>query len=515
EVAVVLSGVAELADSLPAMVQADKALGKARRGAERAQARGEDAKDGASVPWSTQLAALTSYVGVAVAGLSLFQAIFGGGESEHDRILKENSEELRRVALELKGFRLTGSTTSRAREAATRLAASTDALTYARPDQRTRIVEEMLAQFGMTLEELNAVAEANGIRLLDDSGHVIVAAFDDLAQALDATVVRITRFGNSLDEQRRMRELGADLRNEDEPEERINSELALFKQFAPDLFAQFGFEGLDAATEEGRRALDAALLALFEAIEAGALTVEQLGDLEGLSDLESIIAALAGEMDGLREEFDSLSTSIPDGRKLFDLDRQRYDARDVDEAPTAQATPAQAPPPAGPVPPPATTPPAAVPPSTAPAPEVTAILPASALDGLRSVVMGLGVSVEQWAELTAGGTLDLTGAINRLTSEFAARSATLSAVAASAVPSAPGADATLRTALTRLEVGVRGDFSGTVRLEDGRVGDAAETVRRGITDATVKPIMRKIGDVLARDGGPAMQDVASAFRRAG
>jgi TP901 family phage tail tape measure protein len=160
---------------------------------------------------------------------------------------------------------------------------------------------------GLTPEQLGRFQDAD--QLLD--------FIDEFTTALDAIPVKITKFGDTLDQQRSLLDLKAKLFGEDSPAAAIQRELDLLGQFAPQLAQQF--QGLDAITAEGRAAIRTALQNLFTQIEQGLLSEEALGKLEGLDQLLSIITNVDTALDSFTDATNAATaalTNIPDGFKL-------------------------------------------------------------------------------------------------------------------------------------------------------------------------------------------------------
>ncbi len=145
----------------------------------------------------------------------------------------------------------------------------------------------------------------------------LLDVLDEITTALDAIPVKLTQFGDTLDQQRAKLDLKARLFGQDSPAAAVQRELDLLAQLAPELGKQF--QGLDAVTADGREAIRTALQHLFTTIEQGLLTEGALGQLEGIDDLLSIISNTETALDSFTDATNAATASlrnVPEGFKL-------------------------------------------------------------------------------------------------------------------------------------------------------------------------------------------------------
>lgn len=201
-------------------------------------------------------------------------------------------------------------------------------------------LRELESMFGISFRELAAIARETGIELFDSAGRLVPAALTQLTQALGYTVERLTRYGNSIEEQTAQQQAYNRLFDvADTPVQQLNDALSLLTKNAPGLAEMFGLNGLDTASQAGRDALLAGLQDIFTLITSGALTPELLG---AFGDKDGLVRALLAAKDGLdafRQSVESVTTDFPRAMDVL-LYEQRYGTGTT--GPTS-ATRAQAP----------------------------------------------------------------------------------------------------------------------------------------------------------------------------
>ena len=248
------------------------------------------------------------------------------GQEARDALLKANNRELEKLRLSLQGFVVSADAMGRAAQAAAKLG------TYNWGEMWINR-EAVLQRFGLTMGQLRQIADQLGIRL-DGSAK----SFEQLAVALDYSLDTLTRFGDSLDQQRRLQTLKADLF--DLPTgaaETIGRELKLLEQMAPDLARKFGLAGLmddGEVSAADRAAIEQGLRNLFSAIEGKILDPKLLGGLTGLEDLLSIITGVEGGLDELGKAAEKAAGALSNVPEIFDYAlRRRMAALDGLQAP--------------------------------------------------------------------------------------------------------------------------------------------------------------------------------------
>lgn len=263
--------------------------------------------------------------GIVGAASSIANALFGQSESEKEiaAALKANAEEIARASLELTGALKSARNIAQAGNAARILAAA--GIPTSKPLENSGVtagsfqfVLKTLRDLGVSLGELNAIAEDNGIQLLDSEGRIIAGAFAQIAERLGITEDALTRWGASLDAQRNKLDLRALVAGIDRsPIQRITEELGLL--VGADSPLKNLFKGLNADTAQGRTQIRAALANILGLIDANKLTIEHLGTLTGIDDLTSIIRNVAtalNEMDQKTRDLTESLTNVPQGFKV-------------------------------------------------------------------------------------------------------------------------------------------------------------------------------------------------------
>lgn len=299
------------------LVGALKQVSDVRR--ERAAAAAREAKTpgtgGAMAGFGGLLSSIGSFVGVIGAGMSLISGVMGLF-SRNNVVLEENNrrlQDLREQMAETEGLQTNLDILGVIR--------SLDYSTNAEFERAVRkdtarahaIFEEAVREAGLTMEQFN--------KIMDEFGIVPEKSFTWLFQfgeALEMATQRATRFGNSLDDQRELRNLRSQVFGTTGPEDSLKSAIALLDQFAPALGS--ALTGIDTSTAEGQAAVREQLKRWVEMIEAGAITTEQLGTLTGVKDFASIILDLTGSLDQLKKSTDEVtraqSVNIPSWYKV-------------------------------------------------------------------------------------------------------------------------------------------------------------------------------------------------------
>jgi hypothetical protein len=109
-----------------------------------------------------------------------------------------------------------------------------------------------------------------------------------------------------------------------DPASTFQSTLALFEKFAPEL--AHNLEGLDATTAAGRAAIEKQLQALVLSLQAGAITLEQYGDLQGAQQLADIIGMLQDSLDSLTNATNAATSSMLNVPEGYKVERARFNA---------------------------------------------------------------------------------------------------------------------------------------------------------------------------------------------
>lgn len=346
-----IAGVIDMADGLGIINSdlrrvASGALALADALKRAAAARAAAAASGESLGLLGSLGGVGGAIGMAGAAIQIVGGIvsmFKGDTEERKRAerevadaLKENSKRLVDVRAALAGDTKGLHALSVAREALT-FDPNRDYTTNT-PGQRTAdptqlnlfTIKRTLKDAGMTFDQFLKIIEETGIKLFDDNGKLIDAAVKQALEYLDAVREVASRLSNSLEDQTLLKELHDRVFGKTSDADAIARELALLKQFAPDLADTF--EGLDSTTKEGREAIQKALQELVKQIEAGTITPDMLGDFESIKDLIDIILGVQSSLDSMGEAVDGVTAALMNVPTGYKVALARFNATAVQQA---------------------------------------------------------------------------------------------------------------------------------------------------------------------------------------
>lgn len=286
--------------------------------------------------------------GGVVAAVGGFVSMFKGESSALQATLRENSERLRelranmglnggvgesRAALQaLQGFRGT---------AVGAAAGSNPLLDAMMRGQQEKMLAQMASSVGLSMDQLAEIVKRTGLKLFDENGHLLAGAVSDVMEALKLSAEAAARLTESFDDQRMLRDLHDRVFGKTSDADALRRSMDLLKQFAPALAG--GFEGLDAATAEGRERIQEALRQLVTMIESNTLTPEQLGKFTDIKQLIDTILGVQGALDALGKTTNAVTQAIvnvPSWYKVASAEWRAADARAAMRrpAPTGGAT---------------------------------------------------------------------------------------------------------------------------------------------------------------------------------
>jgi hypothetical protein len=302
------------ATSIEHTIDAFKALEKARKASQ--------ASGGASS--MAMIGAGLGVVGGAIGILGALSSMFGESAEakEHKQIIRENNDRLRELKFSMDGLLNSASASARISGNANALASDAGAIKGAFDFQGLRKLLQDASDMGEGFEELKAKAKSLGIELFDSKGHVIIGAFQQLADALKLEQQRLMTFSKSFGDQSALQQLHDRVFGKTTDADKFNSTLALLNKFAPALASSI--EGIDASTTDGRRKIEAALQALVEQLMAGSITLQQYGDLEGAKQLAEIIGLLQDSLDGMNNAVNQVTGSLLNVPSWYKIERQRF-----------------------------------------------------------------------------------------------------------------------------------------------------------------------------------------------
>lgn len=187
-----------------------------------------------------------------------------------------------------------------------------------------------LAAAGLSLEDLQRVAESLNIDIVNDQGHLVAGALQQLEDALRASALSVTEFSRTLENQRKLSDVRMDILEIEDPTQLLQEQVRLLMEgLSERAETQFGFTGLDLTSAGGQQALEQAIRDLFASFERGEVDAAMLA---GFSSVEEFLEALRGTdnaLDRLRETTDRVSgalLNVPQGVKVA---LARFDATQV------------------------------------------------------------------------------------------------------------------------------------------------------------------------------------------
>jgi hypothetical protein len=242
--------------------------------------------------------------------------------------MARNSQELRDLGVKLSGFRSTFDTR---RAAAAALPQITGGYTPGRAvAPKIDEIQSILRGFGLTLEQLAVIAQGVGVTILDSAGRVIPGALVQLNKALHDASRSVQEFGKSFEGQQRLADARLEIFDLSGPLDQLKAQYSLLAKTAPDLLKQFGLANLNLDSAGAQRVLEQGLRDVFDALQNGQLTADQLG---GFADVGEFLDSLLGTdraLDGLADTASKVSdalTNVPQGFRIFNAELARFNAQ--------------------------------------------------------------------------------------------------------------------------------------------------------------------------------------------
>lgn len=280
-----------------------------------------------------QAANIGPLIGIAGGIAQVVGSALQGNTADQEAI-RSNTQALDKLRLAVEGWRATAASLDRAMQVATRL----------RDDERIREAfylesqgnlpfspaafaefERTLRSAGLTMRELDAIAEEYGIEIYHKSGRLSREGLDQLVEALDLAGAMLTGFADNVEGERQRLSLldRIEGRTTLEPLDALDRELSLLADAAPDLFGRF-FAGIDLASEEGRQQAREALRRMFDSFE-GDDFARWMGELTR-DDILEFFTNTADGLNKLEEAANSTASSLSNVPPIFDLALRRRDA---------------------------------------------------------------------------------------------------------------------------------------------------------------------------------------------
>jgi hypothetical protein len=287
------------------------------------------------------------------AGASLLQSIaapiFGQSADQQARnsLLQRNNEALEGLRLDLQGFRVTIGSTLNVGRAAAGLASDRDlrgALRTADVSGNTLqreigAVNKALEGTGVTYAQIKKVADDMGISI-EANGHIVVQAFDQVAEAAGISAAALAKFSNDLDTKRQVAETEALLRGEDpnDPRARLERDRELLSQMHVGGDIAHMFDNIDLSTPEGIKELQRRELELIQLIKEGKIDPKDFGDFGNADAFLRYLGEGAQAMADLNENVNAVNkamANVPVGIKNLNAIRFHI----LDDASVAGAGP--------------------------------------------------------------------------------------------------------------------------------------------------------------------------------
>ncbi len=273
-------------------------------GDEAARAIGDVLDLGDAIGAVIKEASTGNILGLVGAGINLLGGLFGGGESEHDRIVRENTEAIERnTAARSDQFAGLGGLDQLGR-------ITRDLLGIANIEFAGRLgpkgvlvnapataeLNAILAEAGVSLEQFaEQVKQVTGLDILDKKGRIVAETLEQLGDELLAIAQASIGFRNTLDDLTLASDLRARISGDGlDPTAAFQRELEAAGKLGGSAVTDF-FTGLDLGDPEQLRK---GALGLLDAFESGALDAKKLGKLTR-EDILRILGDAAGLIESL------------------------------------------------------------------------------------------------------------------------------------------------------------------------------------------------------------------------
>lgn len=285
------------------------------------------------------LGAIAGIIGGAVSFVGgLVDQLLGEGERSREarEITEKNNDLLADLAAELRGWvNSVGSITTTIE----RLSGIDDFSAFAKEStapfasgaQEVGHLNQRLAAFGVTFEELNRVAEANGIQLLDSKGRLVAEAFDQMLPILEATRERLLSFGTSFDGMSARLDFRAEIFDLEGPVEDFTRSFQVLDSVAPAIADQI--RGFDVNTEAGRAAIEQMFRDWASMTDEQRVEFLKNTEFESGDQFNDTISQMDRAMDDLRETTEGAIASLTNVPAGFKVALRRFEATALDPRP--------------------------------------------------------------------------------------------------------------------------------------------------------------------------------------
>ena len=325
----VTSGVGELGEALGGL---SPALSGALRGVEGLIGGvGRIRAGGAAGGTLGAMSMMSGALGVLGGAVSVLTSLFG----RQDETVRRNTEALDKVRQSFDTF-------SGTRGAMTDVLQAIDAFQAKFPDtfawidatkgtSLEKLFGPVAKQFGVTFDELKAIADRYGIDLAEKG--LNTRTLKQLEEILRTVTDRLFEFGRGLEDQARRLDARREIFDLTEPADVLADQYALLGRFAPELMKAFGLENLDLSTDAGRKALEEGLRRIFEAYEAGTIK-DLLGGFESGQQFIDTISGVDRALDGMTDSVNKAAGALTNMPEIFDYALRRRMAAIAGAVPT-------------------------------------------------------------------------------------------------------------------------------------------------------------------------------------
>jgi tape measure domain-containing protein len=295
-------------------------------------------------------AALSGAVGVLGTALSLGSQLLGPSarQQEWEAAIDRNTDELNRTRAELAGFRLTFGAedqVSRALSALDGVQGAIDTVFRTRgAGAASEILEGALLRLGISLDQLNAIAESVNVQILDEKGRLIIGALDQLEEALRLSALSVERFAATIEGQQRLLDARLEIFDVTDPLEKLQGQFALLEQgLAPELLRDFGLANLNLDSSAARAVLEQGLRDMITALGEGAISAQMIAGFESVDEFIKHLLDTDRALDAFTQTANRAATGLVNVVEGFKLARFRFDATRAADAIAPPSGPARPP----------------------------------------------------------------------------------------------------------------------------------------------------------------------------
>lgn len=269
-----------------------------------------------------------SWIGAFASAIALLHSMFGKSQlaiSIHEAMVTNNTRlaELNQTIL---GFNPASAGNQRAAGQALTAAIAGGATgkirtleAFSNLQDQINVLQPYLSSVGLSFQQLAAIAKNLGINIFDKNGRLIAGALSQLLDAINLNANIITRWNDhSLSDLKDQTAISnAIVGIADSAAQRWKDNIAILTKLAPRLGNQFS--GIDVSTVSGQNLARQIMQQILTQIQMGLLTTADLGDLQGLNELLSLLNPLADSLNEMKDAVDSVNQvldNVPDGFKL-------------------------------------------------------------------------------------------------------------------------------------------------------------------------------------------------------